>query len=148
MPDMGIVQVEVLGPSIVGGYYGLDNPVAVRKGDYGRLAVQAMHKLFPGDKTDPVWHTMHGYTYHAYNKGGIKMLNDAVLLREAMKVRRWHGGLGTSGFCYLLWVNPQAKRSRKECSQFLYVPQKKSRKLRQAAKLHSRPGGSHTHLFK
>ena len=34
-------QVEVLGPSIVGSYYGEHNPVAVRKGDYGRLAVQA-----------------------------------------------------------------------------------------------------------
>lgn len=80
--------MEVLGPSIVGSYYGLENPVAVRKGDYGRLAVQAMHKLFPGGKTDPEWHTMHGYTYHAYNKGGIKMLKDAAMLRDAMRVRR------------------------------------------------------------
>ena len=56
-----------------------------------------MHSLFPGNQTDPDWHTMHGYTYHAYNKGGIKMLNDATLLRDAMRVRcRQHPRLWTN----------------------------------------------------
>ena len=80
------MQVEVIGPSIVGGYYGADNPVAVRKGDYGRLVVQAMHTLFPGNTADPKWNTIHSYSYHAYNKGGVKMLYDATRLSDAMKV--------------------------------------------------------------
>ena len=84
------MQMMVIGPGIVGAYYGPDDANAVSKGDYGRLSVNALHERFPptasGAERDPHWQVLHGYSYHSYNKRGWKMLEDLERLRTGMKV--------------------------------------------------------------
>ena len=84
------MQVMIIGPGIVGAYYGPDDPNAVSKGDFGRLAVNAMHARFPpaerGADRDLDWRVLHGYSYHSYNKRGWRMLEDLEKLRTGMAV--------------------------------------------------------------
>ena len=81
----------IIGPGIVGAYYGPDDANAVSKGDFGGLAVKSIDKRFPpspaGEPADPDWRVLHGYSYHSYNKRGWRMLEDLEKLRTGMAVR-------------------------------------------------------------
>ncbi len=80
----------IIGPGIVGAYYGPDDANAVSKGDFGSLAVKSIHQRFPppadGAPADPDWRVLHGYSYHSYNKRGWRMLQDLEKLRTGMAV--------------------------------------------------------------
>ena len=81
----------IIGPGIVGAYYGPDDANAVSTGDVGSLAVRSIHQRFPGPAdgvpADPDWRVLHGYSYHSYNKRGWRMLQDLEKLRTGMAVR-------------------------------------------------------------
>ena len=81
----------IIGPGIVGAYYGPDDEKAVSKGDYGGLVVRSLYQRFPpladGASADPDWRVLHGYSYHSYNKRGWRMLQDLEKLRRGMAVR-------------------------------------------------------------